>query len=291
MFGISDLIAVSVIKDGLLHLSNNPKHLEFILGQFCNKNIADLVGHEYVKQCVDFVINNEISVLPYYQADIKRRPSVVVVASGTESQQFIGDYGAVQKPVLILPENTYASFEVKSVEGSVVKVSSNLNLEKKLWHGMYIRALDFEAKLEGVLVREGEDTALYLSQDVPDGTPLVGWSAGSSDKRRGAILSASTDDVSIQCKLTTTGDFSVHRLMAIVIRYCLKRGRPYFDEVGLQVATFGYSPPMLTDQEELEYETVFNITGKFTEHWIDHEFDAPDDAANIDVNLIPKRYF
>lgn len=289
MFGISDLITVSVIRDGLKFLSNNPTHIEYILGQFCIKSITDLVGIEHIKQCVDFIKNNRIEVYPFYQADMKKRPSVVVVASGAESMQFIGDFGAINLPIVTLPEIKYSEFNIKSIDGCTVKVSSNYNLESKLWKGMYISALGFQAKLEGILTRDNEDTILYLDKEVPENVSLVGWSATSSDRRKGAILNASTDDVVIQCKLTTTGDFSVHRLLAIVIRYCLKIGRLKFDEMGLQVATFSYSPPMLTDQDELEYESIFSITGKFTDHWIEREFDAPDDAANIDIGLIVER--
>lgn len=285
MFGIADLIAVAVINDGLKNLAANPRHLEFVLGAFSFKLLQDQVGPEHVKQCVEFVTQNAITVAPYYQLDIKRRPSVAVVSSGAENQQFIGDFGNYICPQVVLPPTVYAKFEVKAINGNTISVSANHNLDKKLWKGIFILALGFGARLDGMLVREGEDTLLYLDREVPAGTALVGWTATSSPKATGAVLGASIDDCTIQCKLTTTGDYTVHRLLSIVLRYCLKRGRPLFNDLGLQVATFGYSPPVLSDSEEMEFETVYTINAKFTDHWIEREFDAPDQAAQIDTDL------
>ncbi|MEM4380554.1 MAG: hypothetical protein QXL01_07740, partial [Thermoplasmatales archaeon] len=73
MFGIVDLIVVAGLKDALNFLSKNPKHIEFILGQFCQQPISHIVGQNYIKECIDAVQGQRIEVNPYYQMDIKKR--------------------------------------------------------------------------------------------------------------------------------------------------------------------------------------------------------------------------
>jgi hypothetical protein len=94
MIGMADLITVAVIKNKLEFLSKNPTHLEFILGAFACDPIRSYVGKEHLKQCIDFVTQNRIQVAPYYELDMKRRPSIGVVSSGREESMFLGDYGS-----------------------------------------------------------------------------------------------------------------------------------------------------------------------------------------------------
>ena len=286
MFGIVDLVVVTGIKDALSFLSNNPRHIEFILGQFCQKPIRNLVGREHIKECIDYIQHNRIEVNPYYQMDIKKRPAISVVASYAEAQQFMGDYGSFQMSPDELPLIKYASFDAKSINKCKLYVSPLLKLEDKLWHGLTITNGQEERIIKGILAREGEDTAIFLDEALPEGTLLIGWKVVSGTKNIGYQVNSSMEAVTVQLKLNTLGDYSVHRLLATIVRYCLKKQRLYFDQYGLQVATYSQTPPLLTDENENEFETVFTIEGKMTDSWIDREIEMLESGMNIQIEII-----
>lgn len=286
-FGICDIITCEVIKDGLLHLSRNPKHIEHILGVFsCNDLVLKNVGREYLAQCIQYIMDNRVEVAPYYAIDVKRRPSISVISSGSEDTQFLGDYGFEQNMNMNMPAVVYAQWDATAISKDEMTVTADYKLDTKLWIGMFISNGQHTVRLTGILKKSGEPTTLFLDQELPDNTRLTAWTAKSSEKGRGATVSASMDAVTVQCKLTTNGDFSIHRLMSIVTRYCLKRGRLLFDQYGMQVASFSYTPPMLTEQDEHEFESVYTINAKFTDTWIEKEYDLADSAANVVVSLI-----
>jgi hypothetical protein len=282
MFGLADLVTCAVLKDGLQFLADHPAHLEFILGSFVNiPELKSLVGAEHIKECIEFITTNRMHVAPFYQIDIKKRPALSVVSSGSENVQFIGDYGSVQESRIVLPPRTYQSWDAKEISKCTMKVAKNLELEKKLWVGLVISNGTHSAILKGILVRDGEDTTLYLDREWDENPRLTGWSAQSDNTAKGYVVHSSMDDVRVQVKLTTNGDYTVHRLMSIVTRYCLKRGRLMFDRMGMQVATFNYTPPMLTDNTEFEFESVFTIDAKMMDSWIYEEFFLNDRTANV----------
>lgn len=290
MFGFADLVTCAVLKSGLQYLSEHPRHLEFILSSFvCVPELRDLVGIEHVKDCIEFVTNNRVHVAPYYQIDIKKRPSLAVVSSGSEAMQFLGDYGRVQQSEMTLPPAVYVEWDAKAISKDTIKVAKALELEKKLWTGLVITNGTASAILRGILVRDGEDTVLCLDRDLPEHSRLTGWKAMSDDTTKGYIVHSSMDDVRVQIKLTTTGDYSLHRLLSVVTRYCLKHGRVMFDQMGMQVATFSYTPPIMTENTEFEYESLFTIEAKMTDSWVHEEFFFNDRTADTLISLTAEK--
>jgi hypothetical protein len=286
-FGIPDLAATVIIQDALDFLSKNPKHLEFILSMYCRyPRLQKFVGTKHLKDCMDYILENRIEVGPFYQVDIKRRPSISIVSSGAESQQFLGDYGTQQQQQKILPPLIYADFDATKIKGDTLTVPAGYKLESILWHGVFIANGTEIFKLEGIVAKAGKPTVLCLDREIPEGTSLKGWRACSDDRKKGYVINASIDDITIQLKLSTNGDFVIHRLLVILLRYCIKSRRMEFDNYGIQVASVNFSPPMLTDPDEMEFESVFTLSAKFTDHWIEKEFDLPDAAAKIDIGLI-----
>lgn len=283
-FNITDVLIVSVIKDKLKFLANNPSHLEFILGMFIEyPEIKEFVGAEHVKNCIDFVTKNEIHVAPFYEQDVKRRPSIVVVCSGHEQDQFIGDSsGQYIIESKNLPATVFAEWDVSGYDGTIMKVAKEYSLDKKLWHNVIIKNGDFESRLDGIR-KEADADYVYLKDEIPVTVSLKGWKSTSSVPKGGLKIAASSDDVTAQIKLTTTGDYSTHRLLATVLRYCIKKARLDFDYYGLQISTFSYTAPMATEENEMEFETGFVLTGKAVDHWIESEFNVNDDASNIQV--------
>jgi hypothetical protein len=138
------------------------------------------------------------------------------------------------------------------------------------------------------LAREGQDTQLVLDAAIQATSDIFSkpWDAASGREDRLYSINSSQDDVQVQMNLQTLGDASVHRLLATVIRYCLKKQRLWFDECGLQVATYSQTPPILTEDGESEFQTVYTIQAKFTDSWIDHEHTLPDPTANIKIEVV-----
>lgn len=275
MFATVDYLITAGIQKRLDFLKHNPHHLAFIFSKFvCDKDIMDIVGPNYLKDAVEFITNNKLHVAPAYNLDENKLPSVAIISSGSESQQFLGDYGAgrVEKSA---PPVIYDWFDANEIKGSDLIVSENYNFDKKLWRNIHIGNGTFITTLESVYNSNGK-TVLALKDPIPEETSLKQWATMSDDKYRAYRYSASIDDITASITLTTSGSYSIHYLFSIVLRYCLKANRMYFDNHGFQVSTSKYSIPVINDQVENIFQSNYTLEGKFTEYWIDHEFDLPD---------------
>jgi hypothetical protein len=244
------------------------------------------VGAQYIDQCINHVMKNEIMVLPAYQPDLPKAPAVYVLSNTSEGNQFIGDYGQDSLEVVHEPE-VYATFSATGIVDDVISVSYDQHIEQKVWRNVILTNGTAYARLDSVgPARQGYPTQLYLNHKLPVGTRLENWRAQSHPVRTGFSLKGSLEDVRVQAKLRSPGDPSVHRLLAIVIRACLKSGRLLFDSYGLQTPTFsqGYMQP-IEGEGILVCETDFSIDGKLLETWVDHEFTAGDDTVPVDVQV------
>jgi hypothetical protein len=276
-FGVADLITVAILRERLIFLSKHPDYIEFMLLPFIvNKGLEELVGRQYIAQAVEFIMNNRIMVAPYYELEPKIRPAIAVVASGNEEQQFLGDEG-FSCPTAIVQPRVYATFDALSIseDGMVISVPLAYDLQSKLWPGLYVKNGSIVRMIRGLAVKETQ-VDIYVTESISAGTPIKGWVAQSAETVKGYHINESVDRVRIQCKLQTTGDYSVHRLLSIVVRYCLKSSRLLFDSMGVQVATFSYTPPMPSEMTEMEFETVYTIEGLLKESWVIAEFQTPD---------------
>jgi len=283
MMGMADLVTTFVINDGLEQLAAHPDQCLFLLGAFCGEPLNKLVNKDHINQAVELITSKKIIVAPYYELDMKYRPSVGIVASGVEDTQFLGDVGFIQQSLVLNPV-TYATFDIKAVNLDTVNVSAGLNLDQLLVLGCVISIGSFTAKLKGINVVAGQDTVLFLDTTIPPGTPFLNWKASSVPSSKAYEVLSSMDKVTIQVNLLTTGQSSVHRLIALIIRYCLKRGRQYFDQFGLQVPTFSYTPVICTDDSELEFQSTFTIETKVMDSWVFKEID-PTQIVGITTTL------
>jgi len=289
LINIVDLVIVQVLKESFAFLSANPAHVEFILCGFQEiAPVRKLVGPEYVKQAIEFISNNRIYITPYYEYDVKRSPSISVVSSGSEDQQFIGDYGYnTQGPIYCKPR-VYTSWDASAIDttANTMSVSPDYSLETKLWRNVIITDGTQMLRLDGVLAREGQDTLLYFKPTTPIvDSRLKGWQSQSDQPQTGYEISSSIDAVTIQCKLTTVGDASLHRLLQLCTRYAFKSRRLLLDSYGIQCSTLNYRPIMLEDGEEPMYSSVVSVTAKAPESWISAEYPYPDSAARVDVQV------
>lgn len=288
-FGVADLITAAVIEDGLQHLRRNPGHLNFILSPFCRfPQIRSLVGAKYISQAVEYITNNQLYVAPYYEADHTKIPSVVTVARTGEDQQFIGDMGFYQPECKIFDPIEYGTFDIVGLEQDrrVLFVPEAAKVEDMLWPNIWLRNGDFKVQVRGVHTQKGKDTRILLNSRVPEGTNYKGWVAQSSERRFGYEVHSNIEAVEVNCKLTTSGDYSLHRLMAIVTRYCLKRGRFLFESYGFQAPKISQGMAVLENGGQdapAIFTTVFSVNGKLGEHWIANEFEYGNASGKIDM--------
>jgi len=282
MFGVADITTVAIIEHKLRELSRNPEHLAFILcGYSRDPLLVDYIGSEYIKDAMDFVMNNKITVIPYYSLDLQQLPNISVVASGHEDQQYVGDYGYTTKLCPLKP-STLTSWDADSYESNIIHLSPEYKIHKKIWVGAYVNNGTFTSKIEGIL----ESGSIYVKDDVPSTLPLKGWKAQTGGSDKNYIVSSSTDKIEINCQLTSNGDPSVHRLLSVVLRYILKSSRLTFDRMGIQNAHISYSPIMVQEQESIIFQSTYNISGDYTDSWIDREDISLDTGMNTCINLV-----
>ena len=291
-FTIAELITTAVIEDRLDFLSKHPDHINWMLSSLvCNKAMKRLVDARYVDECVKYITTNRINVRPVYESDMAKFPSIVIAAHQGESQQFIGDEGGDAMVREVAPQ-VLLDFNATQFAGDMIIASDNQGVEETVWPGLYFRSGAFVAKILRVYKVVGTPTLVNVQIDrpIPSGTSVRGCEVITTPNQQWYHFNSSIDDVVVSATLSTAGDHAIHRLMCIVLRYCLKSGRLLFDSYGMQVATFSQQPVTLADDTQMIWQTNFTIQAKATDHWItqddelvgapmfnDLTFDKPDE--------------
>lgn len=282
MFGLADMIVVEGFNRAFANLRYNPHHLEFITcGYHDTPFLKSLHGEKYIEQIVKLITENKVFIEPGYRLDAVKFPSIAVIASYTESDQFIGDYGDSFEQTVINPI-VYKEFDAKgfSEDKKSLIVSKELGVQEVAYPGRVLRAPS--GTKYRIVQTEIKDTSVEIFVDVEIDQLLQGWKIQSVDTSKVAAVntSLSTADVSIQ--LTTTGDIEVHKLLALVCRYALKWNRKFFESQGLQVSTSSQRYPIITDETQSIIQTQFNLSGKIADSWIIQETVNP---AELDYTL------
>ena len=266
-FPISEIITSAVIEARLQHLAENPSHINWMLSPFVvHRSIARLVDPKYVAQCIQYIQNNRPMVRPVYETDMNKLPSIVVSSFQGEATQFLGDYGGdvcteEHAPVPML------TFDIIGTDKNTVIAPLNQGVEDIVWPGLYFKSNGYSDVIER-LEKRADSVVLHLKNDLPSGVRMRGCNIMTSRDETWYRINSSIDAVKVNVTLTTAGDHAIHRLMAVVLRYCLKSGRLLFDSYGMQVATFSQQPAMLADDTQLIWQTAFMIDAKVTDHWI-----------------------
>lgn len=293
MFGIADLVTSYVIEQGFRHLVANPSQLHCILGLFEAHGLDTLVGPRYVKDCMDLILNNKIAVGPHYNMDLRQKPSISVIASYAEDQIFIGGGHDLQQIGEIQPR-VVQRFDAHQIKTDSVMVSKGYNLTTKFWHGLVAVNGADEFKIIGIIrAPEGTDydellfDRMFSEEELARITPAT-WVMATGTRSITAEMHASIDKITVQMRLVTTGDYEVHRLMATVTRWALKWGRStlLFQRYGIMEPIFSQTPPVGTDDQEPEMETVFTLNGQMTDSWLARTTVSPE---RIDICLVADR--
>jgi hypothetical protein len=276
MFALADLIVLNAIEAGLENLRQNPHHLDFILGKYEDTPyMRQRHGQSYVRQCREFITKNKITVKPYYVLDSAKLPSISVVAQYQEEIQVLGDYGSVGQPTTLPP---VVLGEVSGVawsdEPNELIIGNANEVVEWIYSGAYLEQGDFISRIDLVIPDLENDRARIVCADSIPKVSLAGWAVTTSPSHRIAILNASGNMATVSIDLKSSGDIETHKLLALVVRYCLKKGRLLMDSEGLQVSTSSQNFPMAYDEEQGIFQTVFTLTGKIWDCWIQDESDT-----------------
>ena len=68
--------------------------------------------------------------------------------------------------------------------------------------------------------------------------------------------------------LQSSGSIETHRLLAMCIRYCIKRGRLYMENLGYQNVNISQAAPILISPEDNIFDTKFTLQGVILDSWI-----------------------
>jgi hypothetical protein len=292
MFGLADLVTVGILQDTFTFLANNPKHLEFILGGFTNYEVLRRqISPEHMSLITEFISENKIHITPYLEADISRTPAIYVVSEGGEDIQVIGDMGLQDQyssNSCVINPMEYAHWTSSRYSDDEMIVSSSYELKKKLWRNVFIRNGSQIYQLRGIR-DDGTETVLYLDRPVDTNLPLVGWVAQSDERAFGCDLGFSADGVEVKCMIQSTGDFQVHRILQIIVRYAIKKNRLNFINHNMQLASVSYSIPNASGDVPNIFTSYVNMRCTCTEHWIQREYALPDRSMGVEVEVVANR--
>jgi hypothetical protein len=274
MFAVADLIVLEAIEKGLENLRNNPHHLEFILGRYEETcYMRKLHGTQYIRQCKELILQNKISVRPFYVLDLAKLPSISVLAQYQEDTQVFGDYGSVDEMKEIAPKVLGQMQAVSwGIEDTELVVSGLDTIANWIYPGLYLRQDDFNTKIIMIIPVENNRAVICCENPLPK-TRLVDWEVTDIPYSRMAILNSSGNMASVSIEVKSSGDIEVHKLLALVVRYCLRKERLFMDSAGLQISISSQSFPILQDEEQGIFQSHFSLQGKIWDCWIQEEVD------------------
>jgi len=274
MFEVVDYIVISQLQERLLFLYNNPHHMNYIFNGFCLPGVNNYLGHSYHRDATQYLLDNKLYVSPGYELDQSRKPALYVTYTTSESQQYLGDYGSSEQTIEV-PAMSIYTFPIISSESYTLVVSGSLEINKRLWKGAVLKNHTFTAKVDTVFFDANKNCNIILDTVVPDDLSKTSWELFSDPEYKNCIIASSTDSVNVSLLLVTSGAVGNHKLYRGMVNYCLKALRPIFERYGLQVSSVNLSPIQAGDSNDVEFLSQFTLSGKFTTHWIDHEFSSP----------------
>jgi hypothetical protein len=237
MFAVPYLTVLSIIKDGLDNLKENPDHARFILGGFdteeCSKFIPN--AKTYVDTAVDIITGTKglnLDLAGPFADFPMGNYRVLVSESGGESETFFGDYGydknEDQHPKSI------GRFAQCIVTQNLISIKET-NETKRIKAGMIAHIPNGGRAYEIKEVFAVSDhTVVKTDIDImPEDVGNTVWDVCSVPVKH-SVIGTSVDSVTVVIMLQTRGPYELHYLLNMAIRYCLKHGRQALEQAGFQ---------------------------------------------------------
>ena len=284
MFALSDMITIEVIERSLANLRANPHHLCYILGEYSSTPfLRNIHGKDYIKHCMDLILNNKIQISPYYNLNNMQLPHISVVATYQEADQAIGDY--VDSSIEELPPRTLGCFDAVSIasDNLSIFVPNSYEVSEFAFPNTYLCNGNYKVQISMTIPGDTQ-TQIYVKTTLPN--LLAGWKIKTSNGRSVATINGSGNNCTVMIKIKSSGDIETHKLLCTVLRYCLRFGRIYLEGHNLYLSNTNQDMPVLEDESQMIFATVFMMSGKSWDFWIENENIQPD-HINLEVDAVP----
>lgn len=284
MINLPHLYILRYLEAKMEFLRNHPEHVHHLLCGFQNPVLMSSVyGAKYIDQCIEWFQNHSFHFVLGYRLDMDKLPSICVMyEGGSETTQFVGDYGEVEK-VRIQPAE-YAKMDVKDIQDGNLIISKLLNMEDKIWRNLIVSKGKFKASIKSFGRTAEGDLIVYLSNPAELKLGLDGWKVQSFVDSKFRSIGSSMDRVKVKVYLTIQGDPELCEMVSCIVRYLLKQSRLFLANNGLYNSTFGHGP--LSRNADFEESTVwsmeFTISGEQQDRWIMTE-STPGDKLELEV--------
>lgn len=279
-----DLTVMGMIQSALEHLRNDKEELSLIMSDYANQwTLSQAVGSpaHYIDQMIKFIMDKSQPIARIFQGyDLSPHSNIAVYvyASGVEDSKYFGDFGSFDS--ICRTPTIYARAGAHHIEESdgrsVLYFTRTCGIQEKVWRlqacvNSKLPVCSFEVVS---VTDDGEDfVAIELDCIVPEvngAQPLDGWEFRSAASGWQVQYGNSGDTVTARVFLRTTGDAELHRLVATVIRWALKRSRQYFEFENFQIASMSQSEPSpdFSGEQCAGFTTTFTVSGKAHDMWI-----------------------
>jgi hypothetical protein len=263
MFNVVDMAVIEVIEQGLENLRQNPHHLRFILGAFSrNQKMIGWHGANYINQCVTLILNQKIHITPGYVNNNAQLPHIAVMTTYDESQQFLGDYGRTDV------ESSGSEFSPEALSVTILRWVGDREVvvSKKPYIGQYL----IHGQDSRVITDCLPDGDYYKCELASDVSPRWMENCFLADALNPLLLEIHTsmNSCNVMIRLKSSGDVEVHKLLCLVLRYCLRYGRYSLENLGVQISRTHQDLPVLEDPDQLIFASAFSMSGTASDSWI-----------------------
>lgn len=284
MFALTDMIVIQGIEKALENLRENPHHLEFILGAYsATPFLKNLHGKDYIRNCMELISHNKIQIRPYYVLDSMQLPSISVVATYSESELMLGDFIGQQSEELA--PRLLGKFDATSIAQDSLSIftPNEFAVSNFAFPGTYLHSGCFSAQIEMTIPGDTQ-TQIFVTTPLP--AKLRGWEVKTMSSRCVATINSSGNSCTVMLKIKSSGDVETHKLLCMILRYCLRYSRMFFENHNLYVSTTNQDMLVLEDDTQMMFATVFSMQGKSFDSWIEYEQKTPDTIL-LDVDAVP----
>jgi hypothetical protein len=298
-----DMAVMSILLNRLQYLRDNPDELAMIFDYYRTQwSYFSAIGckpDQYINQILDIFDKNGyplVNVFEGYSHQSAPNFALFVYSSSQEAERSMGDYGTTEFEILtptVYASNVRVHHIVNHEDASILYIARSCNVLDKIWRlqRVYNKYLPNES-WQVVSVADDGDQYIRVELDSVVGTvngmqPLQQWGFRAYESGYSVTYGMSIDSCSVRLILRSTGDIEFHKLLRMIVRYCLKSGRQLFEFQNCQMMTMGMGEPQpvqTPDDVAVGFITAFSLSFKSVDTWILKKTKLPEYMA-INVQM------
>lgn len=283
-----DLQMIAVLRETLASVLADTDELGFVLSQYTAYWSADTVvggGATYIDRAVAMLTSKDKPFDFYQGYDLSQEPNFgayVRYVSISETQLSFGDYGQSDKQ--LLTPTVYLKAEAMRIDtegdASVLVFPNCQSIIDRVWRLQRVlnAALPGESFQVAAVMQTEDEIKVKLSAEVSNSAVLRGWEFRAFESGYCAELGGSGDTVQLAVELYSVGDIEVHKILATLLRYCIKKARTrsceYQNFQAMRVSQSGPQPG--GSGTDVTWLTTFNLSGVAQDIWIINKARLPE---------------